>query len=318
MVTLEKTKTFKALILFAILVGLQLFPLTGIFMMMFAAPLWVGFMPHIVAIALFYDLIIHKAPKYLLIIPILPYLIYYGFFFAEHLKISAIEKDIKSQNPATIVEYNPDQHSLIIDNMHFNTSYEVPVTYSPNSNYPEGFISYRLATQPLCKRVRNLKGGVRTWGVNSGSVLDRSYKSFRNICNLQMPEKPTKQLLKIETLTDDNKAKKLRKTQYAFFLDDEPIGKYTSATYKALPIFPQLIIGCALISSPAEWKCFFELNPRKKKLDVFPTTDKKTNNYLIAARVLNIRKYEDKDLRYFSDSLETVDKVEKLIEKRKN
>ncbi len=97
--------TFWALLVFGILIGLQWFPITGIFLMMLAAPIWVGYMPHVVALALFFDLLIKKAPKILLLVPALPYLVFYGYLFTEVMKIKNLAAWLqrKYQPPAETI-----------------------------------------------------------------------------------------------------------------------------------------------------------------------------------------------------------------------
>jgi len=213
--------TFWALLIFGLLICLQLFPYTGVFLMMFGAPIWVGYFPHLIALALFFDLLIKRAPKALILIPVLPYLVYYGFFFIEQIQIKNIENDLRIQNPSEIIAYNPDVHSLAVDS-NMTKHYKIPVSYSDNNNFPEGFLSHRLVTQELCRKAKGVKEFTHTFGVSWSSYgKSRYYKRFSNVCNFRMPEKPTKTLLKVERLEEANKKEKLRKTTYRFFLEKE-------------------------------------------------------------------------------------------------
>lgn len=311
--------TFWMLLIFGILVGLQWFPMTGVILMMFAAPIWVGYMPYVIALALFFDLLIKKAPKFLLIFPVLPCLIYYGYFFAEGIKIKDLETDLRKKNPSEIIAYDPEVHSLIVDS-NMTEHYEIPVSYSYNNNFPEGFLSHRLVTQNLCKKAKGIKEFTHTFGVSWSSYgKNRFYKRFPNVCHFRTPEKPTKARLKVERLEDQNKKQKLQKTTYKFYLDNEFLGEYTSAYYIALPAFPQFVIGCSLISSAPEWKCVSQLVRTKKYLDTFPSNS--TNNSKddwIVARLLGIKKYTEDDLKNFQDLSETKKILGDLIEQKDN
>lgn len=130
------------LLIFAVLIILQVIPFTGIFLMFVGAPIWVGYMPHLIALALFFDLLIKKAPKSLLLIPLLPYFSYYAYYAIEKVEISRIEQNISSQNPSEIFPYDPSVHSLITES-NMTAYYKIPVSYNRNHNFPEGYLSHR-------------------------------------------------------------------------------------------------------------------------------------------------------------------------------
>lgn len=317
---LRTSLTFWALLVFGILVGLQWFPVTGVILMMFAAPIWVGYMPHVIVLALFCDLLAKKAPKIFLVVPILPYIIYYGYFFAEGVTIKNLEAGLKEQNPSEIIAYDPELHSLIADSPMVEY-YEIPVSYSHNDNVPEGFLSHRLVTQSLCKKAKGIKEFTNAFGVSWISYGKKfHYKSFPNVCLFQTPEKPGKALLKVGRFEDNDKRQKLQKTTYKFYLDNKFLGEYTVAYYVSLPIFPQFFIGCSLISSAPEWKCFSQIMRKKRVLDTFPSDDGGNNrqDYWIVARLLGIRKYTEEDLKNFQDSSETKRVLGDLIKQKDN
>lgn len=312
------TFTFWCLLVFAVLVGLQWFPITGVFLMMFAAPFWVGYMPHVIACAVFVDILQKKAPKILLLLPIAPYFVYYGFFFVELNKIATIENEIKEQNPSQIIEYNPQLHSLVMgENM--VKQYKIPVSYSPNNNFPEGYLSHRIVTQKLCKKGKGLKHFTHTFGVSWSSYgKNRFYKRFPNVCHFRIPEKPEHTLLKVSRTEEKDQDNRLQKTHYNFYLGDKLLGQYTSASYAALPSFPQFIIGCALNSAAPSWDCFHQLRRTKKILQTFPDKEPKHQNNAVVMRLLKIEKYTEEELKNFTDYPDTLNTLGKLIEQKEN
>ncbi len=318
---LQSSLTFWALLVFALLVGLQWFPITGVFMMMLAAPIWEGYMPHVVALALVFDLLIKKRPRSLLLIPLLPYLIYYAFLFWELNKIGSLEKELRQDNPSEIIAYDPKEHSLMADS-NITQFYKVPVSYSSNSNFPEGFLSHRLVTQGLCRQAKNIKDFTHTFGVSWSRFGERLYyKNFPNVCYFRMPEKPDKAVLKIEEHEERNKEQLLQRTTHKFFLGQQMIGEYVSAYYSALPYFPKFVIGCALISSSPEWKCIASLAREKRHLNTFPidaNEDEGPQNNWIASRLLKIEKYTEEDLKKFQDYPETKEVLGALIQQKKD
>lgn len=312
------TLTFWCLLVFAILVGLQWFPITGVFLMMLAAPFWVGYMPHVIAIALFLDILQKKAHKILLLLPIAPYVIYYGFFIVELNKIAIIENELIQQNPSQIIEYDPELHSLVMG-ANMVKQYKIPVSYSSNSNFPEGYLSHRIVTQELCKKGKGLKHFTHTFGVSWSSYgKNRFYKRFPNVCHFRIPEKPQHTLLKVNSSEEKNPENKLHKTHYKFYLGEEYLGQYTSASYAALPPFPQFIIGCALNSAAPSWDCFHQLRRTKKILQTFPEKERDSQHYAAVMRLLKIEKYTEEELKDFKDYPYTLNTLGKLIEQKEN
>lgn len=276
-------------------------------------------MPHVVALALAFDLLIKKAPKVLLLIPILPYAVYYVYFINELVKIKDMEAEFQRQNPSEIIVYNSEVHALVVSS-NMTKHYKIPVSYSYNGNFPEGFLSHRLATQAKCMKAKGIKKFTHTFGVSWSSYgKNRYYKRFPNVCHFRMPEKPTKELLEVQKQEDSDKKEKLQKTVYKFFLNDKPLGEYTAAYYAALPAFPRFVIGCSLISSAPEWKCVSQLMREKKYLDTFPSEAKKDiKDYWVVARLLNIDKYTEEELKNFQDYPQTEQVLGTLIRQKEN
>lgn len=313
-----KSFTFWVLLFSGLFMFVQWIPYTGVILMMMQAHVFAGLIPHFVAIALFLDLLIKRAPKALLIIPILPYCVYFYYYSAEQETIKSIEASIRSENPSHIISYNFDEYALI--SSHMVTVYKIPVTYGINNNFPEGYMSHRLATQELCQKAVDNKEWKRAWPVNWYRYGRNGFtKRFTNLCRFEMPETTNKPLLRVIEKEDKTKGEKLKKTVYSFSLDDKPLGEYTAATYAALPAFPTFFIGCWLNSGAPSWDCFFRIARKKRVLDVFPTDssfDAKDSS--VVARLLGIEKYSEEELRNFTDYPETKEILSTIAEKKAN
>ncbi|MBL1147646.1 MAG: hypothetical protein HND56_12380 [Pseudomonadota bacterium] len=323
---LRTTFTFWTTLIFLLFVGLQYFPLTGVFLMMVGAPIWTGFFPHLIALAIITDILIRqKFPRFLLVIPLFPYAVYYVFFAVDGLHIKEIERELQSQNPVKIITYNPDKYALIFPQYHardFVQHYKVPVSYEANSNRPEGYTAYRIITGDLCVQSRGIKEHSHvTSTVSWKEKALFAYKNFTNLCKLEIPESPTKQHLtiRIEGISkESNKSpQKLQKIEYSFYLDEKPIGIFTAAQYVARPRFPKFIIGCALISNPPAWKCVYQLRYKRKVLNTFPkNTDLEKYGTNPIAQMLKIEKYTESDLESFKNYPETEKYLKELIAKK--
>lgn len=311
--------SFWTALIFVVLLGLQWFPLTGVFLMFFAAPIWVGYIPHLIAFVSVFDLVNNNAPRYMLIVPAIPYFIYYVFFFFDQRTIHNMETELRDKNPSEIISYNPTKHSLVIDS-NMTGRYVIPVSYRHNDNYPEEYLSHRLITLRLCNEVKGVKEFSRTYGVFRSS--DKKHKSrirYSNLCYFSMPEKPSQKLLKVEKIRQDSKKDNFKKNIFHFYLDDEFLGQYINASYMALPSFPKLITGCFLISSPAKWHCMFEFQRGEKILNTFPLNNQiNSYNDWFVARLLKIKKYSDYELQNFQDFPKNTEVLSALIESNKN
>src|SRR5690606_21265238 len=109
------TLTFRMVIIFVVVCALQVIPWTGIFLMVLGAPIWTGFILHLIALALVLDVIRKRVPKTLLLIPFLLYGAYYLMFLNEEQSIKNIETAFQQTNPSEIIAYNPAEHSLVAD-----------------------------------------------------------------------------------------------------------------------------------------------------------------------------------------------------------
>lgn len=289
------------------------------FMMMLGAAVLIGYMVHVLAMAIVFDCFTKKFSKKWLLVPIVPYVLYYLFFSLEFFKIQKIEYEARQENPSEIIAYNPDIHSLVY-NSNMTEYYKIPVSFSPNVNFPEGYLSYRTLTQNLCKRAKNAKDFTYTSGVGWSTFKNKKYsfKRFTNVCEFRMPEKPTNTLLEVKKEEVGNRKEKLQKIIYTFFLGGEYLGQYTSVSYKRLPYFPKFIIGCGLNSSVAEWQCAFNLMRENKHLDTFPKKSQNYDDYWVVARLLDIEKYTEDELRNFEDYPENKMVLTDLINQKEN
>lgn len=313
-----KSLTFWSLLLSGLFLCAQWIPFTGVILMMMQAHVFAGILPHLIVCAILFDFFAFRAPKTLFILPFLPYCLYFYYYSSEQENISNIETAIRDANPSEIITYDPDKHALLSSDI--GTSYKVPVTFSVNNNFPQGYMSQRIATQELCQEARNNEEWQRAFPVNWYKYGKGGYrKQFKNICRFEMPEAPTKQLLRVETKEDKAKGEKLQKEVYSFYLDDQPIGEYTAATYAALPSFPIFAIGCFLNSAAPSWDCFFNIAREKRILNVFPAdAGFNTKDDSIVAQLLGIEKYSERELRNFTDYPETKEILGAIIARKEN
>lgn len=307
---LRTTLTFWITLFFLLCIGLQYFPvipaINGFFLVT-AGIIWVGYLPHLIALAFVIDILIRKKfPKFLLILPLLPYAAYYVFFALDTRYLKNIEQELQSQNPAAIIQYDPSLHDLIVPDglSALAQRYKIPVIYEGNINVSERYLSSRIITGDFCKNIRGLHPSINSFGVswNDGKNL-ASFIRFHNICVLRMPDTPKKQRLIVQKKNLFDKFKKpepnLKKTEYGFYLEQEQIGTFTTARYETMPRFPKLVIGC--VPLPKQ-QCIVQLRYENKNLNVFPSgCDIDKYGEAPITQMLKIEKYTEADLKNFQN-----------------
>lgn len=311
--SIRSTLTFWTTIFFVAICILQVIPWTGIFLMIFGAALWTGYILHLIAIALIIDIFNKRIPKIFLCLPLLAYGIYYLTFLSEVRNIKAIEFTLQQENPSEIIPYNPAEHSLVIDKS-LTKHYKVPVDYTPNHGFPEGYLSNNLATRELCNIAKGSRDSLYAFGVIWLKFGKNPYhKNFSNVCEFRMPDTPDKEILKVTRSEEKDENDNLHKSTYSFYLDQEPLGKYISASYTKMPAFPKFLIGCGLNSRVPAWECFFQLRRDRIKMSTFPEgADQNDLDMSPIARLLKIERYTETDLSSFVDYPETREKLLRL------
>jgi hypothetical protein len=287
----------------------MLLPITSFIVSIFVGPL-MGYFLHVFAMGLVYDILLRRLPKILLVIPAIPYLIYYGFFLGEHATVRAIEKDIQSQNPAQILQFDPEQHHLVYKTSEEHAIYKTPVTYRYHEKY--GYTGYRIASRNLCDQAKEL-------GIKTNSIYTQTANSHRrgmlyfNICKLRMKETPRTNKISI---TQNSKTEgKLSITEYKFFENGKPIGTFNAANYDKMPLIPTFTAMCNIwfYTSGNTNLCKVEMMRSQRELNTFnsQTDHKKYRNNVIAS-MLNIDLYTRSDLVRFTDYPETVAMVNEI------
>ncbi|MEZ4104220.1 MAG: hypothetical protein R3B60_02955 [Candidatus Paceibacterota bacterium] len=321
------TTTSKVILLFLILIALQWFPYTGIFLMFTASALWVGYMPHIIVLAIIYDVYKKQIPTYILLIPLFLIVGYYTLYFAENPKIAIVENELKAENPTILLKYDDNLHYIIsdYDSEELVKRYKIPAVFKPSKG--NVYTSYRIVTRQLCDELREKNVSSLDGFYHATNMYWEDYfnpannRAWRNLCVVTMPEQipEHKKSISMDSTDLESNNEKVHKGINTFFLDGEKIGEYISASYTRLPVFPKFAIGCGLNSSAASWDCIFDFRYTRQQLDTYPgnfNRDKFKNTAI--SLMLNIEKYQESDLENLTDNPETKEILDKLIEIKSN
>lgn len=323
----------QALIWYGVLWVLFLIPFTGLFLMFamaLAGPIW-GLLPHLIIVAFIKDIFSNRLPRAFLIAPILIYGAYYVYYVSEEIQVLTVAADLQKANPKSIVEYDPNKHILLTqDQGDLGRYYKIPVIYDKNPHFPEGALSYRVASPKLCGEARNLQIEYMSptyfsW-MEFKDVSGRDYYFSPNVCQITSAEKipVNKSVLNVVrteegSASKENKGKLIYKTTYDFYTNDIKSGTFIAARRSQLTLFPLFLAGCGFNSSPAAWICFADFYRKPTPLNTYPdgiNVDPRRVNPI--AIMLGLQKYEETDLKDFSDFPETVKYMNALLEKKRN
>jgi len=146
--------SFWALTVFVILGLLQLFPYTGIILMVLGGALWCGLAVHAFLIGIGVEAALKRVPRLFLIVPLAAYSAYYVMYQQQAGEIDARAQQLRASNPSLVLTFDPARHSLVLPStlaQRVAGRYDVPVTYEVQPNFrPEGFVSHRLLDREQC------------------------------------------------------------------------------------------------------------------------------------------------------------------------
>lgn len=245
----------KPFYLFLALVALQLFPLTGVFLMMVAGPLITGLAAHLVLVLMAFDALTRRGPVWLLLFPALFYGGHYLRYHLQEREIARVSSELAATNPKRILDFDPDRQSLVMkDAGGFVNTHEIPAAYAENGDFPpEGYLSYRLIPRVQCNAVKkDTQSRIQTWGLHS-------YREFvKDACRLQFPEAPPHSVVSVLVTPDRlnsgmQPGVNIHTTSVSF--EGKTLGVYRTGKISRLPKFPWLFIGCALNSAKPSWEC---------------------------------------------------------------
>jgi hypothetical protein len=300
-----------ALIAFAVLGLLQLFPYTGVILMVLGGALWCGLAVHAFLIGLGVEAALGRVPRFLLVVPLAAYSGYYVMYLQQAREIAAKAQQLKATNPSLVLTFDPARYSLVLPQVHAKLiaeHYDVPVTYDANPNFrPDGFLSHRLLNRQQCadatavqaklraQRSRAAFGLVMPVEVGDGTIMPTYIK---DVCLLNFPEKPPLQQIVVTRRGDDavwRRERGILEQTTDFNLDGKLFATYHTASVWRLSPFPLLLIGCALNSGAPSWDCFANFNHALEVINTTPDNVDGARYDLPESIVLGLRKYLPND-----------------------
>jgi hypothetical protein len=261
-----------ALFLFtAVVLLLQVFPLTGVFLMLFAAPFWSVLTLNLAFLALAVESLIGQTDRRWLLAPLLWFGGYAAYAQLSNENYLALDAKLKAENATQSISFDSTQQVLVFDEdseelsgapQSFVQKFALPVAYVSNANFePARHLAYRLAEAETCSRLQREQGSLPS-GISPSWFHDSSNgrrKLRKDLCIVQLPEDPNRPALQISATRDKQNDRLLPHSLTTTTISDGLGGMAVLTTGRAevLGWLPMPVMGCALNSGAPSWDCFF-------------------------------------------------------------
>lgn len=285
------------LLAFVVLAALQIFPQTGIYLMLIGAPLWTGYLLLAAFIGLAIDAFVGNVRRFWIVVPLLALTAYYSLYLHQGWTIASREAQLKENNPTQLLQFDPSKHSLVTKNASgVVNGYRVPVAYSPGNR------SHQLVRRGECDALRkDSLARIQTTGVHFQPPSGRRVY-LRNLCILSLPDVPRSEI--VEVLVSEQEVWKRKPTieegVYTLVHNGRKLGEYRTASIFRYSPIPMPIIGCGLNSSGPSWDCFASLKRTRYVLDTKPDTLPNEQAEHPVAIMLGLEPYSLQELQGFN------------------
>ena len=259
---------------------LQLFPFTGIFLMLVAAPYWSILTVNAGFVSLAFEAGLGSISRVWLLVPAVWF---GGYAIAAEMSTRAFDRldaEVRAENALRSMPFDPSRADLVIaanaDDLggaaaRLVANYRLPVVYTehnrgrrtPRANelpsLEAQFTAQRIAGADVCKRLRS---GSRYRAARASGSAVREGANYRTavdtgLCSYSMPEAPSRAFVRVEA-----KGQRLA----SFMLSGKVVGititapdgehiALRSGQVAPLMRWPMPVMGCALNSGAPSWQC---------------------------------------------------------------
>jgi len=215
-------------------------------------------------IGLTIEALIGRISRWWLVVPIAFYGGYWSAAVNDHQKLQALSVSYDEANKRVAIPFEPHRQALVFatkgKGAWLTQNYSLPVAFSSNSNFPEGYLSNRMMDRAICNEVRQnpaLRAAfVHTFGFHDGDAIGHRQLEKR-FCAMSMPEKPELPIVQVGSqqhkIVDDG----LPVTRVIMTVTT-PNGQHfqlLGGVAAPLSWLPMPVMGCALNSGAPSWDC---------------------------------------------------------------
>lgn len=253
----------------ATLFVLQMIPFIGFFLMILLAMFWSVFLINAGMLGVAAEALSGRVSRWWLVLPIAFYGGYYAFAVADHQALRALSASYDAANARVAVPFDPSRQVIAIDlasdgddSSWLVQNYGLPVAYSRNPNYRQGYRSTRMIANDVCKEVRGnpalVGAGIQTFGFHDGEYGSATRPTLnRAFCSLTMPEEPTLPMVTVSLHRERIRYGTLpvSRTVTTIATPDGKRFQLLGGVAEPLSWFPMPMMGCWLNSGGPKWQC---------------------------------------------------------------
>jgi hypothetical protein len=259
----------------AVVYLLQLSPVSGVFLMLVAAPLWSVVLVNAGFAGIAYEALSRRVSIWWLAAPILWFGGYALVAAHDHVTKASLGHALAAANAAVKVPFDADRHALVFVGGEkpdlYIENYDLPIAYQRQPGRKNSrFRSTRLITLAMCQRIRSqpalIKAGVHVRGIHNDS--EGGAAPFRELpfCLLEQGEDPKSPAVTVDVQHQETWVRTLPVLLTTTTVTMPGGERFTlrDATASPLAWFPLPVLGCSLDSSAPSWACttqFYRLGP---------------------------------------------------------
>jgi hypothetical protein len=270
---------------------LQVFPHTGIVLVIFGAAFVNALLVHVFLIVLLVEAAVRRVPRVLIVIPCAAYGAYYVAYGYQEIAIANKTAELQSVNPHRVLAFDPDAHSLVVGNGEaFVKQYAVPAAYE-TSAHPGVYLSRRLIRRDQCNILKDRQSPNSTFSVHGVQV-----------CVLLFPESPPHPIVSVVESGDREVWKHkwgISDQVTDLLVDGKRVASYRTASVWRLPILPIGTIGCWPVDFGLEWRCHADFSRTDVQIDAVPAGIDRSRYDTPLSVMLGLPKYTSDELANF-------------------
>ena len=258
-------------LLTAIVFGLQLFPYTGVVLMMLAAPVWSVILINLGFALMARDAWRNPAERWLMLFPLLWFGGYFIVTSVSHWQAYRYVEEIAGANARRRIPFDPARQDIVIERNHNDEtngsalsaqtlveSFGLVRAFQREPDGPRSYLRYALLSINCTSSiVTNDRDGTTTIWLHATDTQGHRVSGARDLCTMQSSQPPELPIVHVRPQPragryDDNRVSQ----DVAIVTPDGATIKLRSGWARPLAWLPQPVIGCALDSGTPAWRCF--------------------------------------------------------------
>jgi hypothetical protein len=250
---------------------LQLFPFTGIFLMLVAAPLWSIATINLGFLSLAIESLLGRIGMMWLVLPLAWFAGYAGAAHVSQQRVAELDAKLRAANASERLKFEAAKQALVFDGRSEDLSgahssivqnYRIPVAYQVRTERKQRIHhASRVAADKVCDTVKGDRSysaaGINISWFHEGESL-RGRRLVKGLCMISSPEDPELPAVLVEAKREKHADLILPHTLTRTTIRDPGGAKAELVTGHAqsLPWLPMPYMGCALNSGAPSWDCF--------------------------------------------------------------